>query len=454
VTAGLWVVAWLSALTAAGAFVTWRAGQAAGLAPATRIAAGWLAGQVLLGATARVLSWAGIPWSSIALLGGTLLLIFAAGMATRRLIPRDRNPGPPRPGRHAVPGVAAAVAALLILAALSVTVRQVRSPLWSNDAIAIWALKAKVLTAQRGIDPAALGDPGFDFTHPEYPLLWPVTMAAPMVGCGFDGWAATLFAPFLTLLLLTSLLGELRQRGLGPGWAGAFGVIFLSFHNLLGPFSVGLAELPFAVALLVSAVAVTRLRSSGGPGPAVLAAVGLTAAVLLKNEGIALLAASAVVLLWPGPQPATGRRLWTLALPAAALAGSLALRRLEGFAVHGDVRFGWLEPGELAARLGQVAGFAFDQRVQPHALLVLALAALVILGRSTGRAAGALGALLALVALAYLPAYLWTWRDLGWHLETTLLRISAPLGVLLLLLVGEHLAVWLQGGDSPPETTG
>jgi hypothetical protein len=344
--------------------------------------------------------------------------------------------------------VGTAMTVALILGAFSVTIRQVRSPLWSNDVIAIWAMKAKLFAAAGGIDAASLGDPGFDFSHPEYPLLWPVTMAAPMVGGTFDGHAATLFAPFLTLLLLACLAGELRRRGLGWPETAAFGLILLSFEGLLGPFHVGLAELPLAVALLVTAVALSRLREDGHAAAALLVAVGLCAAVLIKNEGMALLAASAVVLLWPGRRPGLHASALALGAPAVVLALALMARRVAGFAVHGDAELRWLGPGVLAARLGQVTAFLFQEIVRPHFLVALVLVALLVLGRSAGGRTGALGALVVLLALAYLPAYLWTRRDLTWHLETTLARIAAPLGVLLLLLAGSQLAAWLR--PSPP----
>ena len=95
-----------------------------------------------------------------------------------------------------------------------------------------------------------------------------------------------------------------------------------------------------------------------------------------------------------------------------------------------------------------VAGIVTVTRRNPiHAALSMLVAlsgvAGLFLGLRSGGNPGALGAFLLLVVLAYLPAYLWTRRDLTWHLETTLTRIAAPLGALLLLLVGGQLAAWL-----------
>jgi len=437
------VAVWIVVLTGAGSFVTWPLARSAGLSRATAIAAGWLTGQLALGCTAWALSWIGLAWTPFRLLAGALLLSAAGGVLALRVSPAAAAPPPARLRRPATwVGIVLTVA--LILATLSVTIRQVRSPLWSNDAIAVWALKAKLLAAAAGIDPGSLADPGYDFSHPEYPLLWPVTMAAPMVGRDFDDFALTLFAPFFTLLLLAALLGELRRHGLDPPEATAVGLIFLSFEGLLGPFHVGLAELPLAVAMLVAGVALARLREQCNPGAAPLLAIALCAAVLLKNEGLVLPVAAAVILFWPGKRPSMRLLAGALAPPILLLAASLLWRRMAGFALHGDLQLRWLGPVELATRMGTVAQFTFEHLIRPHALVAVVLVVLLYLGMRSGGNPGALGAFLLLVVLAYLPAYLWTGRNLTWHLETTLTRIAAPLGILLLLLVGGQLAAWLR----------
>lgn len=444
------VAVWITVLTLAGTFVTWPLARGAGLSRATALAAGWLTGQLALGGTARALSWMDLAWTPFRLLAGVLLLTVVGGIAARRVSPAAATPLPARPARLAT-WVGSALTIALVLATLSVTIRQVRSPLWSNDTIAVWALKAKVFAAVGGVDSASLADPGYDFAHPEYPLLWPVTMAAPMVGRDFDDFALTLFAPFFTLLLLGILLGELRRHGLDPPETAAMGLIFLSFEGLLGPFHVGMAELPLAVALLVAALALARLRERCAPGAAPLLAIALCAAVLLKNEGLVLPVVAALILFWPGKRPAMRLLAGALAPPILLLAASLLWRRMAGFALHSDLQLRWLGPVELATRLGTVAQFTFEHLIRPHALVAVVLVVLVYLGLRAGGNPGALGAFLLLMVLAYLPAYLWTQRDLTWHLETTLVRIVAPLGVLLLLVVGGQLAVWLRELRPSPE---
>ncbi len=437
------VAVWIVLLTGAGSFVTWPLARGAGLSRATAIAAGWLTGQLALGFTARLLSWMDLAWTPFRLLAGVLLLSAVGGVMARRVATAAAAPlpaGQRRPGTWV--GIALIIA--LVLATLSVTIRQVRSPLWSNDAIAIWAMKAKVFAAEAGVDSASLADPGYDFSHPEYPLLWPVTMAAPMVGRDFDDLALTLFAPFFTLLLLAALLGELRRHGLDPPEVAAMGLLFLSFEGLLGPFHVGLAELPLAVAMLVTGVAVARLREHGDAAAAPLLAIALCAAVLLKNEGMVLPLAAAVILFWPGKRPAMRLLAGALAPPVLLLAASLLSRWMAGFSLHGDLQLRWLGPVELVTRLGTVAQFTFEHLIRPHALVAVVLVVVLFLGLRSGGNPGALGAFLLLVVLAYLPAYLWTRRYLTWHLETTLTRIAAPLGALLLLLAGGQLAAWLR----------
>jgi hypothetical protein len=442
------VALWIFALTAVGTLAVWNLARRAGLSVPTAVACGWLVGQLALGCTARVLSWMGIAWNSVLLLGGVLLLgaLFCWSV---RLLAAGEPPAPPRPERRLASWVGLAMAVVLLLATLSVSVRQMRSPLWSNDAIAIWALKARLFAAEGGVQAATLADPAYDFSHPEYPLLWPVTMAAPMTGGTFDDLGVTLFAPFLTLLLLGSLVGELRRRGLEPPETAALGLVFLSFEGLLGPFHVGLAELPLTVAILVAALTVTRMREHAGSAAAPLLAVALCAGLLIKNEGMVLPFAAAIVLWWPGKRVAARHLTTALAPPFVLMAAMIAVRRLSGLAVHGDVDWRWLGPGELAGRLATVAGFAYGELLQPHAVVTAVMAVIFILGMRAGGHPGSLGAFLLLVALGYLPAYLWSGRDLTWHLETTLTRIAAPLGILLLLLVGGQMAAWLREVRTP-----
>ena len=87
------VALWILVLTGAGTALTWNAGRQAGLAPATRVATGWLTGQLALGAAAAGLSWVGVAWTPMRLLACVLFLTLPAAVWTWKR--RQPPPAPP-----------------------------------------------------------------------------------------------------------------------------------------------------------------------------------------------------------------------------------------------------------------------------------------------------------------------------------------------------------------------
>ena len=70
------------------------------------------------------------------------------------------------------------LAALLLAAGFaSATLLAVRQPLSLGDYLAVWGLKARALHATGDLASAFRVDPTGEFSHPEYPLLWPALLA-------------------------------------------------------------------------------------------------------------------------------------------------------------------------------------------------------------------------------------------------------------------------------------
>src|SRR5262249_60330299 len=105
---------------------------------------------------------------------------------------------------------AAAVGAGLLLYLL----RALTEPMWSNDYLAIWGLKAKTIFATRSLPPWPFRDPAAGFSHPEYPIGLPLALAgiAGILG-RWDAHATALLFPVLQAATIAVVFGWLTRRG-------------------------------------------------------------------------------------------------------------------------------------------------------------------------------------------------------------------------------------------------
>ena len=203
-----------------------------------------------------------------------------------------------------------ALAALaLALGFASATFLAVRQPLSLGDYLAVWGLKARALHASGELSSVFRVDPAGEFSHPEYPPLWPLVLAGTAKLLGrYDELLLTLLHPLL--LAIAAGLTLARTRAPLP-WR------FLAAASLtLLPYFQTAAYTGYAEALLlVLVLAALFLLESSSPTPLTPAAAGLFLALasLTKQEGILVLLVAAGVL-------AAARRLRD-----AAIVGGLGL---------------------------------------------------------------------------------------------------------------------------------
>jgi hypothetical protein len=300
--------------------------------------------------------------------------------------------------------------------------RTLTEPMWSNDYVAIWGLKAKTIHAAEDVPSRLYQDPSLGFSHPEYPLGLPFLYAAVSFLTGrFDDHAMALLFPAFQIATLFSLVGWLRRHGastLTAAWAAA---ILACFEPLYSAFTTGLAEVPLALGLLLFGTALADALE-GDPGALRRTALASTLIAATKNEGLFFAAAGCAIALLFG-----GERRWKgafAALPTALVVyglhmlwrGRLPLRDFD-FGLGSVARFA--EAFGAAVRLPGPIGWAE----------ILLLVALIVLGRRAPE-----GSWLLVLAGAGFAAYLllpaFSIRGPEWLVMTSLPRTSAGLAPL------------------------
>lgn len=214
------------------------------------------------------------------------------------------------------------------------------------DAVAFWALKAKML---HGFTGEALvrwiGEPSLAYAHMEYPLLVPGLYAATFGAQGGVGDLALKVWPLWFLAALTAAAAsslDLVRRPTATGVSILLSVLFLpatlTYVRLEG------ATMPLAFFCVLSILAsIEASRNQGDGNPWAAWVISLTAGAMTKNEGLIFAAVSAPALWWSwrGLGPA-GRGAARRALGlAAVLAAPYLIYLLLSPAAHPESR--WIE---------------------------------------------------------------------------------------------------------------
>ena len=219
-------------------------------------------------------------------------LVVAASLALRR--PRaDRSP------RGRSPYVPRVVVALAIVAASAwalFLVQAVAEPMWATDHLAIWGLKGRLAFLAPALRQRLFQDPALAWSHPEYPLLVPLSLAAlaELVGVWNDQALALLW-PACELATLLALAGFLARRVSRAAGAGAAALSALCFP-LYGALNVGTAEVPLAFALVLVCCALLDLLEGDSSERLARLAAASFLCVSIKQEGSAFALLAAVLL--------------------------------------------------------------------------------------------------------------------------------------------------------------
>lgn len=337
------------------------------------------------------------------------------------------------PQEAARPPVARRLLLLLLASAVGLyLLRALTEPMWSNDYLAIWGLKAKTIFLARALPRSLWPGDLYGFSHPEYPLGLPLLLAGLASFLGrWDDQALALLFPFFQAATLLVLFGWLRRRGAPWPLPLAAVALLASFEPLYSAYMTGMAEVPISCAILLFGTAFSDALDGTDSGALRRLALASCLVAGTKNEGLFLAFVGAIGAL---VSTASGRRRWPIAaaalIPAASVAG--LSRLVSGNAPLRDFDFGLLGPRvpELPARLAEAIRTALLEMALPAWPVLLCLALLFAAGRRAPFADRLLWLAAACLA-AYLLLPTLAARGPAWLVLTTLPRTVAALAPLV-----------------------
>jgi len=395
-----------------------------------------LLGMALASGVLLLFSFAGVPWSALGIATSMAAVAIAAIVWHRRGgadIPAYAFPY--RPATAALD-----VATLVILGGYALFATM--APLWEFDYIGDFGLKGRWFFEARGIDWNFLSSPVRLNIHPDYPPLLPLAfdflaLARGHWNDGAHGLLNVAWALALLLVIRRLALEETRSHTAAAFVAAAMVPICAS------PW-VGLADGAFAA---FGTAAVLLLRSDDARR-VTAAAILLGCAASTKNEGIALIVAVAIALVY-ARRPQWLPRLWpalAIPLPWWILRGSHHL--------HSDLAASGVF-ARLAAHLADptplLAAIARYPVGKPLFWLGIAVALIVIRRAVVERERFAI-AVVVLQFAAYIAAYLISPHDLLWQVKWSWERIVSHLTPILTYVVLVNLCTSI-GTEAPlPQT--
>jgi hypothetical protein len=331
------------------------------------------------------------------------------------------------------------------------------------DAWLIWNMHARFLFrgGERWREAFASGQ---DWSHWDYPLLLPLSIARGWIYQGGEGLAAPALIAFVFTGLTIGLLGAALTllRGRTAGCLAAMALIGTPFFLFMG--AAQFADIPLAfffLATFVALAAISRYPENRG-GLLILAGLAAGLAAWTKNEGLLFaLAATAslfgVTGLREGGKAACRRTFPFLAGALPILAVVLYFKLT--LAPPNDIVAGagiaalpekLLDPDRYRqiARAFVLTGLSFTQgivdvgrgmRLNPGPVSILLLGVYLLLAgiripREERSGLLAAAATLGLMLAGYFGIYVITSQDLYWHLATSLNRLFLQLWPGLILL--------------------
>lgn len=323
-------------------------------------------------------------------------------------------------------------------------------PFGGWDSWSIWTLHARFLHRGRTGAWVDMFSPAIGWSHPDYPLLVPASIARAWSISGSEGAFVPWFVALISTLGLPLLVFGVLRRLRGPV-AGAIGALaIVASPRIVRIGAEQYADVPLAGAFVATIAFLAFAVDAGSRRTALLALAGVTASIgaWTKNEGAPF--ALAVIALSPflgaRETPATRRRD-AVALFAGALPGLAALVLFRIFLAPSETVFGGTFTGLARKCLdGErhrfVLATAGAEILENHALVLglLALALLVLGPANRAQRSAALPglALVAIQAAVYYAVYIVTPLDQQWHVSNSVHRLFvhlAPSGILGVLLL-------------------
>lgn len=338
-----------------------------------------------------------------------------------------------RPGRAPSPvrrpeGASILPSVLTILSLLAVLLfawEAARGGMWATDHLAIWGLKAKTVFATASIPARLFHDSALAFSHPSYPLLVPLSLAA--VAAGVRTWdvhALALLYPFFALATVLLVSGFLARRVSRVAGAAA-GLLIALCAPLYAPGNVGTAEIPMALGFALAATAFLDVLEGETAGSCARLFLASLFCAAVKPEGSLFVL---LVLLALFVRSLRGRALPRLAalslfLPLALHA--VGMRLLRGPVADRDFDWSLFSDGriaELPSRMREVLLQIVGIDISQATLALLAVAILMLVTRP-----GIGDPLIPIVALqvaAYAAVCVASAFDPVWQVQSAFSRIT------------------------------
>lgn len=315
------------------------------------------------------------------------------------------------------------------------------------DGLVVWELKARVACLEGGSVPVSyFSDPTRAWSHPEYPLLLPLTESwlYAWLGGPHQGYAKIIFALFYTVAL--GLLYSGASRLSGHTWRGLVPGLLLFFVPMAvvgeGSATSGYADFPLAMFYLGSAIYVAEYLETGERGA--LALAGALAALLpwVKQEGIILWLCTAAPIIAKGVRSRALRPTFTAIVPGALVflgwrtfLAEVSAPQLREFESLGATTL-WLNLGRIRD-LAQWLPVEFTNSERWSLLWpTLGLALLFILARGSKPGYVALGATAVLPLLLYTPIYIFSgYSQFLGHVANSLPRLMLHPSLVALVVI-------------------
>ena len=307
-------------------------------------------------------------------------------------------------------------------------------------------MKARVFLERGGIDWRFLESPWNTYVHPDYPLLVPLNFdfVALINGGWSDRWLGVISVAWAVALLLVVRDLAARESTIVPS-----ALITLAIAGLAASRYPGLAEGPVIAYGAAGVLFIRRALQFDDSAAWRHGALLLGLAANVKNEGLALLVAVAVTLLFVRPRAIL--RLW----PSLALAAPWLILRAT-HTLPTDI-VGGSAMSRILTRLpngGMILLYLARHLYEPW-FWITVLAGIMILPLSQRRRERFVLLATGIQLAFYVGSYFVTPRDLRWHVATSWSRLTDQIAIPITVAVFLALANFAAGGqESTPDAAG
>lgn len=423
------------------------------LGTAFLIGSGWAA-VVLL-----VLSLLGIAWTPVSVAAATLLppalLFFTTGGRILQSPAIDLD----SEDRQRTSWLTAIATAATLVILIAYAVFSTLAPLWEWDFWSFWGLKARVFYEHGGIDWEFMRRPLNRFANADYPLLLPLLFDFIAVASGAweDRWIGLLYPLWAGSVLL--VVHSFLHRSTRSRLLAALGTLALT--GFATSRWVGMGEGPL---IAYSAAGLLFLRDGFAAerwDRVRLGAVLLGFAGFSKNEGIALVAATAAALFLTQ----RGRRFGLVHLWPAAVLPLLWKMLQHLFALQSSYLGVTSSTADrILQRLGnpeEMLVAFLRQYPDRHEAWIVMLIVFAVTVRTWLREETMLMSVAGIQMIIFVAVYFSTSYPVGWHIRNSWNRLGSqvalPLGFVAMLMIAglirNHRAGQTEGAiDEQPDT--